>query len=913
MNRFGPRRKPSGLRVYSNLSARRKQKADVKSRHKAEYLASLPKNPVKRFLYRMHPKRLAAFWFSREGGILALKIAGVSLVLLAILVGGLFAYYRHELDAISPQELAKRVQTTVTRYYDRNGALLWEDKGNGDYKLVVQSNEINDYMKKATVAIEDKDFYNHAGVSPTGILRSFFNNFTGGDTQGGSTLTQQLVKQVFLSDEASKRGINGIPRKIKEIILAIEVERMYNKDQILTLYLNESPYGGPRNGVESAAQTYFGKAAKDLTLPEAAILAAIPQEPGLFNPYNVDGHKALLDRQHEVLDKMATQGYISKTQAEDAKKVAVLDTIKPEQPIIARAPHFVQMVKSQLESELGAATVGRGGLTIKTTLDIRAQDIVESAVSQLFASSSPRANNFDNSAVTVVDVKTGQIIALDGSRDYNYPGYGNVNATEAFIQPGSSIKPFVYSSLFKQKTGDNYGAGTVLSDDPLPQSFYKTDDGTTVMDFDNKFRGNIPIRSALAESRNIPAIKAMYLNDKASGAGDTINTIHAMGDVSYCTDGADKQVGLGAAIGSCGLKQFEHANAFATIARNGVYKPPVTVLEVKNGQGQVLKEWKDDGGKQVIDPQIPSILQDILSDDNARSPSFGHGASGFNVPGVKTGTKSGTSNIGNKSKDLWLNSFSPAIVASVWLGNHDSRPMGSALSSIIGPTVSKIVGPIHTQIYQKDGRWKPGDWFTKAPGLQTLSINGGRPDLFPSWYQKPQAATGTPMVFDSVSKKKATSCTPQRAQTTQTVQTFKDPITQQQTTTAPDGYDPTKDDDVHHCDDVKPFVSVSATGTGGNKVTITATVNQGTNGLQTLEVNADGAQVASQPVTAAGTYSFNYTFPSSGSHQVSATIIDTALYDSSVTQTVNVIAFNSNGGSQNTLTSRRSFSSGRVR
>src|SRR6266702_5987983 len=315
------RRRVPGLSVYSNLAARRKTKADAKSRRKAEYLASLPKQPLKRLLYRLHPKRVFRYWFSREGAIMLLKLSGVGLIILAIVVAALFAYYRHELDAIRPSELAKRVQTSVTRYYDRNGVLLWEDKGDGNYRLVVGSGDINNYMKEATVAIEDKDFYKHPGVSLTGTLRATFSNITGGSTQGGSTLTQQLVKQVFFSDEAQDRGLSGIPRKIKEIILALEVERMYNKDQILTLYLNESPYGGRRNGVESAAQTYFGKSAKDLTLPEAALLAGIPQNPSVYNPYNVDYNKSLVERQHLVLDAMADQGYITKQQAADAKKV----------------------------------------------------------------------------------------------------------------------------------------------------------------------------------------------------------------------------------------------------------------------------------------------------------------------------------------------------------------------------------------------------------------------------------------------------------------------------------------------------------------------------------------------------------------------------------------------------------------
>ena len=229
---------------------------------------------------------------------MALKILAVATLLIALMIGGLFAYFRKDLDKINPGELAKCVQTTVTKYYDRNGTLLWEDKGTGNYQLVVKSDQISDYIKKATVAIEDKDFYNHHGVSVSGLMRAVLTNAKGGQIQGGSTLTQQLIKQVFFSEEASERGVKGIPRKIKEIILAIEVERMYDKDQLITLYLNESPYGGRRNGVESAAQTYFGKSAKDLNLAESALIASIPQNPSYFNPYNVAGNKALIARQH---------------------------------------------------------------------------------------------------------------------------------------------------------------------------------------------------------------------------------------------------------------------------------------------------------------------------------------------------------------------------------------------------------------------------------------------------------------------------------------------------------------------------------------------------------------------------------------------------------------------------------------
>lgn len=878
------RRGSRGLSVYSNLSSRRNANKDAKSRRKAEYLATLPKHPVKRFIYRAHPKRFFAFWFSREGGIMALKIGGVGILLLFVMFGALFAFYRRELDAIRPSELSKRVQTTVTKYVDRNGQLLWEDRGDGDYKLVVDSKDINQYMKDATVAIEDKDFYKHAGFSFTGILRAAVNNAQGGGTQGGSTLTQQLVKQVFFADEAGNRGLGGIPRKIKETILAIEVERMYNKDQILTLYLNESPYGGRRNGVESAAQTYFGKSAKDVTLAEASLLASIPQLPGLYDPYNPDGHKALVSRQHTTLDYMADQGKISRKQAEDAKKVAIMDTIKPEsdQYKNIKAPHFVQMVKSELESELGKATVGRGGLTVKTTLDVRAQDLVDKAVDDLFKTNLPKTANFDNGAVTIVDTPTGQILALRGSRDYSYPGYGAVNASTAYIQPGSSVKPLVYAALFKQKPTTNYGAGTILSDAPLDQKIYTTGDGTSVQNFDNRFRGNITIRSGLAESRNIPAIKAMYI----TGRDATINTIHDLGDKSYCTDGVDSQVGLAASIGGCGLRQTEHTNTFATLARLGVYKPVASVLEVKNAQGQVIKKWKDEG-KQVIDPQIPYILADILSDDAARSPSFGRGASGLNVPGVKTFTKTGTSNAGTKSKDLWMMSASPRVSMSIWVGNHDTRAMSNALSSIVGPTVSNIMGPLHKNVFQADGTWKTGDWFTKPAGIQTLTVSG-RTDLFPSWYNSRQQATGQRMTFDKVSKKKATDCTPQSAKIEIFVQSFTDPITKKTSLITTDGYDPSSEDALHKCDDVPPFVSeIKSSKDGPNKYKITVSVTQGTHALQSVVVTVGGQAVGTISATATGEYTISYTPTANGSQPVTASVTDSALYEGSSNRNLN--------------------------
>lgn len=865
------------LSLYSNLSHSRRTKKDVITRKHAQYLASLPKHPVKRLMYRLSPKHLAEYWFSRQGAIMALKVAGVTLLVLCLLIGGLFIYFRKDLDAIRPGELSKRVQTTVTTYLDRNGTVLWEDKGDGDYKLVVGDSGLNQYIKTATVAIEDRDFYKHGGVSVSGLFRAFFNNVGGGSTQGGSTLTQQLVKQVFFADQAQARGLGGIPRKIKEIILSIEVERMYNKAQILNLYLNESPYGGRRNGVESASQTYFGKPAKKLTIAEAALLAAIPQNPSVYNPYNIAGHKALIARQHSVIDNMADQGYITKKQADEAKKYPILDNIIPEadQYKNIRAPHFVQMVRAELEKSLGKATVGKGGLVVKTTLDLRIQTKLEEAMNDMFSSYVPAYNGFSNGAATVEDTKTGQIVALAGSRDFNMPGYGQDNAAVAYLQPGSSIKPLVYTQLFQKKpVGQvNYGSGSILKDENI-SSIY----GAPLYNADRRFNGNITIRSSLATSRNIPAVKAMYI----SGVKTTIDEIHAMGATSYCTEGDEVNVGLAAAIGGCGLKQVDLVNAYATIARQGMYKPQSTILEVKNNSSEVLKKWTDTAGVQIVDPQSTYIVSSILNDDTARAPLDGYHALGMDIPGVITATKTGTSDKGGNAKDIWMFSYSPALTMGVWLGNSDASILTHGTSSIPGAIIAKVIEYAHKDIYAAEGLWKSGDWYIRPAGIQVVGN-----ELYPSWWNKTQGQTNEKMVFDRVSKKKATALTPDGARIELDVTKMIDPVTKKPVYIAPDGYDASKDDDAHLSTDVKPsFVSIDvANGPGPkNNYTITATVSAGTFAVSDVQILVGG--VACSPVSASGsTYTCKGTLKSSAdnSKPITATVSDTGYYTGSGT------------------------------
>lgn len=867
--------KARNLSVYSNLAHKRKTKRDAEARKKAEYLASLPKHPVKRLLYRMHPARFWSFWFSKRGGLLALKVAGVAILLSVLMVGGLFAYYRKDLDQIRPGELAKRVQTTVTKYLDRNGELLWEDKGQGDYTLVVDGNNINEHMKEATIAIEDKDFYKHGGISVSGIFRSAVNNLHGGGTQGGSTLTQQLVKQVFFADEAADRSLGGIPRKIKEMILAIEVERMYNKEQIINLYLNESPYGGRRNGVESGAQTYFGVSAKDLTLPQAALLAAIPNSPGLYDPYNTNGHEALLERQHSVLNSMADQGFITRAEADEAIKFPIIDSVKQlsDQYADIKAPHFVQMVRAELEQELGKATVGQGGLTVTTTLDSKIQGKLEESMNAMFASSQPDYAGFTNGAATVEDTQTGQIVAMMGSRDYNQAGFGQDNAALAFIQPGSTIKPLVYAQLMSDqgKGKANYGSGSMLADDRSMARIY----GAELNNADKRFLGNINIRRALALSRNVPAVKAMHI----SGVQPTLNKIHELGNTSYCTNGVDAQAGLSSAIGGCGSRMIDHVNAYATLGRMGTYKPTSSVLKVTNSQGEVIKQFKDES-KQVLDPQVAYILSDILSDDNARAGLYGRNFYGLSVPGVRTAVKTGTSDKGGQPKDIWTMSYSPALTMAVWLGNPDTTPLRNGNSSIPAKIIGQVMEYAHKDVYGPEGKWNPangGSWFTQPAGIQ--KING---ELFPAWYNKSQGQSNAKLTFDKVSKKKATSCTPDGAKIEVDVTKTTDPITKKDVFTTPDGYDANADDDFHKCTDAKPTVSgITAKKDSGKTYTISANVSAGTNPLQTVEIRVGSTIVATLP--AGSSYSANYTFPNDSTQTLTVVATDTGQYSTTGT------------------------------
>ncbi len=848
----------TGMSLYSNLAYKRRVKADARARKKAEELAKLPKNPVLRFFARLRPDRVLRAWFSKEGQIFILKCLAALVLIMIIGIGGLFLYFKKDLAEIDPEELANRVQNTVNTYLDRNGEVLWEDKGSGDYRLVVDGSEISTYMRQATVAIEDKNFYNHIGIDLSGIARALYVTLVkGGQVQGGSTLTQQLIKQVYFSDEAGNRDLSGVPRKIKEMILAIEVEKMYDKEQIITMYLNESPYGGRRNGVESAAQTYFGKSAKDLDLAESALLASIPNNPSTFNPYNTAGNEKLLWRQHYTLDSMVEMGYITEEQAEEAKAVDILARIQPEESQYndMQAPWFVLEVKSQLEAKYGIKTMREGGFTITTTIDMRAQRLAEAAVtegSKLFY-----INGSDNATLVSIDVETGQVIAMVGSVDWNKEGYGQVNAATSLLEPASTIKPILdYTPLFVERDGVNYAPGSIISDTNIDSIYCKGTTGRcSLRNANGRFNGNITLRQALAGSLNIPAVKALYIN----GIENSLEIAHGLGDVSYCANG--ENAGLSMAIGGgCAVRPVEHANAYASLARGGVYKPIAYWLEVKNSSGDVIDVWTDTEGTRVVDEQTAYMTTSILSDVEARRWIWGSSsyAAGFYSKKVWMAAKTGTTENGaGKAKDSWVLNYSPVLATAIWNGNHNGSVLRNDSHNVAWKISAAYIEAVHEQVYGADGKWQAGDEIAMPSGMTRQTING-KNDIWPSWYsQKKSGITSETMTFDSISRKLATDCTPAETRVEISISKIIDPMTQKEIVYSSD-YDTENEDTVHSCSDVRPTASVKVSGDpnpsdDGDEAsgtwTIEASASRGTFPLSKYELRVNGVLVKSESYT----------------------------------------------------------------
>ncbi len=866
------KRDVKNMGFFERIHYKRKLRRDREARRRAEDLATLPKQPIKRFFAHLHPKRVFHYWFSWRGLKKILKFGLACILIGIIVIGGLFLYYKKDIADIKLDDIV--ISDTVNTYLDRNGKVLWEDTGTENYRLVVSEEEMSDYVRWATIALEDKNFYTHPGVDFSGLVRAVIATASGKQVQGGSTLTQQLIKQIYFADEAASENRGGISRKIKELILAVELEKMYDKEQILTMYLNESPYGGRRNGVESAAQTYFGKTSKDLTIAEAALLAAIPNNPAIYNPYNTYGNETLIQRQQYAISVMQEMGYITEEQAEEAKKVDILATIKPESTQYSNilAPHFVLEVRKQLEKKYGISTMRAGGFTIKTTLDYRAQEIAEDAVE--LGESYTWMNNSDDIGLVSLDVETSQVIAMVGSIDFENEAYGELNATvDSLIEPGSTIKPILdYSPLFMQREGMNYGPGTILKDENIDKIYCANTAGPCSMtNASGDFYGNVSIRTSLARSLNIAAVKALYIN----GIENSLDIAHKLGDVSYCAD--NPYPGLSIAIGSgCNVRLVEHANAYTSIARGGTYKDLVYILEVKNSSGDVLESWTDNAGTRVIDEQVAYMISDILGDDNAR---WWH-IEGYNVPGVNTATKTGTTTTANSAvtKDSLMVSYSPSVATVVWNGNHDGSGLTSNTHDICRWTIWEYMRRVHPEVYEEDGKWSSSDWFEMPSGIHRMTVNGVT-DIWPSWYnEKTSGVTKETMRFNRLNGKLATSCTNSSLVETVEVTKMVDPMTKKEIVNVPDGYDEDTEDD---CSYVAPHIGASYD-SSGKKFSVTVSGSNVEGGICTVTF-ADGTSLAAVKVEKK---SFTINYPSTGTEGTATITINDGYNTDTVTVSI---------------------------
>ena len=595
----------------------------------------------------------------------------------------------------SPDKVVRR-EGFSTKILDRNGKSLYDIFEN-ERRTPIKIEEVPTYLKQATVAIEDKNFYSHQGFDILGTIRGLSRVFTRGYAQGGSTLTQQLVKNVLLTSERS------VTRKLKEFILAVQIERKYTKDEILQMYLNEAPYGGNARGVETASEIYFGKSAKDLNLLESAILAGLPQSPTRYSPYS-STPKAYIDRTINVLRRMREDGFITKDQEEAA--LAELPNVKFQSKGSSfKAPHFVQYVQKILEDRYGEKVVEQGGLKVTTTLDLDLQEKAQSIVSEEIAK--VESQRITNGGAVVVDPQTGEILAMVGSKRFDDPDYdGQVNVTVALRQPGSSFKPFTYVTALKE----GFTASTMIMDvqTTFPGGVGQPD--YNPVNYDGKYRGPVQLRFALGNSLNIPAVKLIAL----VGIKDVLETAYSMGLNSLPpTDETLKRVGLSLTLGGGEVKLLELTTSYSAFFNGGYKVDPVSILKVEDNNGKVLEEHKTKKGKQVITSEQAFLISSILSDNEARKEVFGTNSL-LNVPGRQVAVKTGTT---NDKRDNWTIGGTPQRAVGVWVGNNDNSPMLNVASGVSGAS------PIWRKILMESLSVFDPVTFEAPSGIQTVEVD----------------------------------------------------------------------------------------------------------------------------------------------------------------------------------------------
>lgn len=584
----------------------------------------------------------------------ALAIAGgVGFVAIA----GLFLYIAKDLP--SPGNVRDRFVAESTKIYDRSGThLLYEVHGE-EKRTVIPFSDMPDVVKFATISLEDQDFYNHFGIKLSSIARAILKDIITLDkAQGGSTITQQLVKNTLLSNE------KALSRKIKEVILALELETKYSKDEILEMYLNEIPYGSNAYGIEAAAQTFFGKPARDLRLDEAALLSALPQATTYYSPYG-SHTEALSGRQTYALQQMARLGYITDEQAEEAINADTLGKIVAQKDIIA-APHFVMYIKDYLQEKYGDRAVEEGGYRVTTTLDWDKQMIAEEAV-RAGAEKNARYKA-KNAALIAIDPKTGQILSMVGSKDYFDTSVdGQVNVTIRERQPGSSFKPYVYLTAFMQ----GYIPETLMYDvetefETAEEKSYKP------QNYNGKFRGPLSMAESLAQSLNIPAVKTLYL----VGVREAIDTAKRLG-IQGLND--PDRLGLSLVLGGGEVKLLDHVHAYATLATGGVKHPLAAILRIEDAKGVAMEEFLGSTGERVVEEKYVTMLEHIMSTNSFRTPAFGEN-SPLRFDARDVAAKTGTT---NEFRDGWTIGFTPSLAVGVWAGNNDNSPMITGADGVV--------------------------------------------------------------------------------------------------------------------------------------------------------------------------------------------------------------------------------------
>jgi len=638
------------------------------------------------------------------GGLAALLITAIT-----------FAWFSKDLPTAGKIKNRKIEQST--KILDRDGNLLYQVHGEKN-RILIDFDEIPDNVKEATIAIEDKNFYRHHGVDFSGIARAIWVNISRrGIYQGGSTLTQQLVKNALLSPKRT------FSRKIKEIILSIEMEIIYSKDEILGMYLNEIPYGSNAYGIEAASETFFNKHAKNLTLAEASALASLPRAPTFYSPYGSHTDR-LLARRNLVLDQMAEQGYIDKKKAKKIKKTKL--SFSPKKGDF-KAPHFVMYVKELVAAEYGERMVEEGGLTITTTLNQKIQEIADRAVKE-GANRNNALYGGRNAALTAVDPKTGQILAMVGSKDFfDLKNDGNVNVALRNRQPGSAFKPVVYATLLKGQWSPGHTLFDLLTD---------FGGGYKPKNYDYRTRGPVSIRTALANSLNIPAVKALYL----AGLNESIKTASDMG-ITTLTE--PKRYGLSLVLGGGEVKLLELTGAYAVLANQGVRANLTPIIKIEDSRGKILKDNSKPKTVSVLRKEISYEISDILSDVNARRPVFGF-SSNMSLPDRKVAVKTGTT---TNYRDAWTVGYTPNIAAGVWAGNNDNSAMrGEAAGSL-------VAAPIWHQFMSEATRKFPIKDFTKPDGIKQISIAvlSNKKPTNSSWRVNTDIATDwqTPQDYDN--------------------------------------------------------------------------------------------------------------------------------------------------------------------